>query len=745
MAWSHLRARLLAVLLMLVTMTLYWPATRHDFVNFDDSVYVTANARVRSGLSLANIKWACVNPVCSNWHPVTVWSHMLDCQLYGLKPWGHHLTSVLLHAVNTALVFLLLRGLTGALWRSWLAAALWGWHPLRVESVAWVAERKDVLSGLFGLLALLAYARYAEKTAVRGQKPDVRGPGSLFHLPSSRFYLLSLFLFALGLMSKPMLVTWPFVMLLLDYWPLHRNAECTMQNAEPGVGGAAPGRALPWTKLVWEKVPFLVVAAAASVMTFIVQQRAGALAAVETVPLGARAGNALISYCRYVGKTFWPTDLAVYYPHPGYWPLGKVVLAGGLLLGLSALLWTERRRARFPLMGWLWFLGVLAPVIGLVQVGEQAMADRYTYLPSLGVLILLVWGVCELTRRWRYQVPGLSVAGGAALGLCLALTGLQIDYWQDGETLFRHALKVTENNYPANNNLSAAFYQKGQIDEAIRQYQEAIRLKPDQADSHNGLGAALAKKGQTDEAIRQFKEAIRLSPGHADAHNNLGFALASRGQTDEAIRLYKEALRFQPEHADAHNNLGIALFSKGQLEEAISQMQEALRLKPDYAEAHYNLGVALDMKGQTDEAIRQYQETLRLKPDDPEAHYNLGLALGVKGQIDQAISHFREAIRLKPEFFDAHYNLGFALAMKGHADEAIRHYQEALRLKPDCVPAHYQLGNALLNQGRADEAIFQFQEALRLKPDLAEARKSLDVARAAKAGASPSPSAATNR
>ena len=414
-------------------------------------------------------------------------------------------------------------------------------------------------------------------------------------------------------MSKPMLVTWPFVLLLLDYWPLRR-----LELSSIG-------------RLVTEKIPFLALAAMASVVTFVVQQQGGALPTVENPPLGARGGNALISYCRYLGKMFWPTDLAVFYPHPGHWPLTEVLLAGGLLLGISALLFAQRRRSPFLLMGWLWFVGTLVPVIGLVQVGGQAMADRYTYIPSLGVLIFAIWGAHELARRWRYRVIAWSVAGSGAIALCLALTRQQLGYWQDSETLFRHALKVTVNNDVAHNNLGNALYnQQGRIDEAISHFQEAIRLKPDHADAHNNLGLAFAKKGQTDEAIRQYQEAIRLKPDYADAHNNLGAALVEKGQIDEAIRLLQAAIRLKPDYADAHNNLGVAFARKGQIAEAIPLFQAAIRLKPDYADAHNNLGLAFADKGQIAEAIPLFQAAIRLKPDHADAHHNLARALGIK-------------------------------------------------------------------------------------------------------------------
>jgi protein O-mannosyl-transferase len=390
------------------------------------------------------------------------------------------------------------------------------------------------------------------------------------------------------LLSKPMLVTWPFVMLLLDYWPLGRmqNAECRMQNGEASDTHRAPRtthraprtthhapRTTPQSQianrksqilwpLLFEKLPFFFLAAAVSVVTFLVQRQAGAVMGAERLAIGARVENALISYGRYLGKLFWPRDLAVYYPHPGQWPLGKVALAGGVIVGLSVLAWVQRRRHPYLLVGWLWFVGTLVPVIGLVQMGAQAMADRYTYLPSLGVLLLTVWGAYELTRSWRGQACVLWVAGGTAIILCLALTRQQIDYWRDSEALFRHALEVTENNALAHNGLGVALDEKGQLDEAIRHLQEALRLNPDNADVQYNLGVAFFQQGRAAEAIRQFRETIRLKPNHAEAHNNLGTALGLTGQTDEAIREFQEALRLKPNYAEARKNLDTLLAGK---------------------------------------------------------------------------------------------------------------------------------------------------------------------------------------
>jgi Flp pilus assembly protein TadD len=596
---------LLAGLLALITIAMFWPALSHGFINYDDPLYVTSNVHVKTGFTWHNIQWAFGHPVVGNWHPATVLSHMLDCQIYGLTPWGHHLTNILLHAANTALLFLLLFRLTGVVWRSWIVAALFGLHPLHVESVAWVAERKDVLSTFFGLLCLIAYGCYVQgKTKSSSSSSSLAAPKrSEGGSSTSPFYLLSLLFFTLGLMSKPMLVTIPFVMLLLDYWPLNRFNASTFQRfnalavAKPSDDASTLQRFNASTSPLVEKIPFFTLAAAMCLLTYIVQRQTGMMNSLETVPLGARVGNALISYCRYLEKLFWPTHLAVFYPYPQPpWPMDLVVLAATAMAAISAFVFFLRTHHPWLLTGWLWFCGTLVPVIGLVQVGGQAMADRYTYLPSIGIFILVVWGACELAKRWSYHAPALGGASCIALILCAGLTRQQLGYWQNDETLYCHALATTKNNYLARHNLGIALFKEGKIDDAINQYREALQLEPENSEARYNLGAALAAEGRTDDAIRNFQKAIQLNPGYAAAHANFGAALSSEGRLGEAISQFREAVRLQPDNAEVHYDLGTALGMTGRIDDAIAQFQEALRLQPDYPAAQNNLAHALQIK-----------------------------------------------------------------------------------------------------------------------------------------------------
>jgi len=605
---AHLPTILVCLVLIAATYAVYWNVTGHTFINLDDNLYVYENRHVQNGITLDSITWAFTTTHASNWHPLTWLSHMLDSELYGLNPRGHHLTNLLVHIVNTLLVFFVLRRLTGTLWRSGFVAALFALHPLHVESVAWVAERKDVLSTLFWMLTIWAYTWYVER-------------------PKLTRYLLTLLTFALGLMAKPMLVTLPFVLMLLDYWPLGRLADGQWTATDNGHGRQSASThkmERQAFRLLWEKAPFLALTAASSLVTFVAQKSGGAVTTLEVYPIKIRIANALVSYVKYMGKMFWPQKLAVLYPHPGYTlPMWQILGAGFLLVTISILALKARRRYPYCAVGWLWYLGTLVPVIGLVQVGSQAMADRYTYVPLIGLFIIIAWGGCDLVAKWPYRRVGLGSAAGALISALMICSFLQVQLWKNSITLFEHTLVVTSNNWFIHYNLGVTLDKKGRIDEAIKHYLVAVRIKPDNEEAHYNLGNALDKKGRIDEAIKHYLVALGIKPDNEKTHYNLGNALDKKGRLDEAIKHYLVAVRIKPDHEKAHNNLGIALDKKGRLDEAIKHYLVAVRIKPDYGEAHNNLGIAFYHKGNVDMAIKHFQKALLINPNDSTARNNL--------------------------------------------------------------------------------------------------------------------------
>ncbi len=661
---------MICLLLAVGTMAVFLPVVRNGFVNYDDSDYVTANAHVQSGLKWKNIVWAFKTGHASNWHPLTWISHMADYQMFGEHAGGHHVMSVLFHVANTLLVFLMLRRMTGALWRSAMVAALFALHPLHVESVAWVSERKDVLSAFFFLLTLWAYAAYVTSVRCRvagEQSPVPRTEGgrrNTEYVSRPRLcYALSLFLFACGLMSKPMLVTLPFVLLLLDYWPLKRVALLRSELRRGKLGGewrvTGAGNQSSIPGLILEKVPFFVLSAVSSVVTFLAQKHGGAVS--TSISVGARIANALVSYARYLGKLFWPENLSVLYPHPGQWPATQVMFSAVLLLGIFAAVIALARQRPYLAVGWFWFFGTLVPVIGLVQVGIQSMADRYMYVPIIGLLIMLVWGISEALPQRSWRPNALAAAGALSMAACACLSSHQAQYWRNSETLFRHTTQVTRNNYLAYNNLGFYLSGQGRVAEAMQNYRMALKIDPKYEDAHNNLGYALAGQKKYAEAIVEYEAALRVKPKHVEVHNNLGNALAETGKPEAAIEHYRIALNQKPDHADAHNNLGIALAMQGKLDEAVIHFRDAIRYKPNYASAHSNLGNALAIQHNLKEAIKEYQESLRLNPEDSQAHNNLGNALTEQGRTEEAIGHYGEALRLKPDYGEAQKQLSVLL------------------------------------------------------------------------------------
>src|ERR1017187_4761194 len=689
--WNLLCKGLICLALGLITLAIFAPALTHDFLVYDDQVYVTENAHVQAGLTWQGVAWAFRSCAASNWHPVTWLSHMLDCQLYGLRPAGHHLTNVLLHTANTLLLFLVLSRMTGAMWRSTCVAALFAWHPLHVESVAWVAERKDVLGAFFWMLTLWAYARYAE---VQSLKSNVQSPASRITHHVSIYYLLSLFFFALGLMSKPMVVTLPFVLLLLDYWPLKRSAEWGVRSAESG-GLAVQRNPSAWTRLLMEKIPFLALSAISCTLTVWAQRGSYSVVSVAGLPLSRRIPHALVAYAYYLGAMVVPRHLAAHYPYPTATHAAAIAGAGLVLALLSFLACRLATRRPYLLVGWLWYLGTLAPVIGLVQVGDQAWADRYTYLPLVGLFVVIVWGVADLanakgigeaarTKVGRAVLCGVAVAVGVGL---LAGTWLQLRYWKYPRTLFEHAAQVTRHNGRALTVLGSLLAKEGKLQEAMDLYAQALSYRSDNPEAHFFLGTALEQQGKLDEAVVEYSQALWFKPLQEKTHLALGITLAKQKHYEEAAAHYRTALAINPESALAHNNLARLLHTQGRLDEAIEHYSAALKLNPKLAQAHNNLGVVLLQKGRLAEGAAHLQEAVRLNPSDVESQYNLALALNQQERWDEAAVFFSRLASSLPNDPNLHYQFGLALAHLQRTREAQSHYAHALLVQPDLPEA----------------------------------------------------------
>lgn len=697
-----------ALALVCAAVLAYLPALNAQFVNIDDDLYVTENARVKSGLTLENIRWSFTATERSNyWHPLTWMSHMLDAQLYGLHPAGHHLTSVLLHALNSVLLFLVLARFAGgrklpviryplsensslvtdhcplitansSLWPPFLVAALFALHPLHVESVAWISERKDVLSTLFWILTLGAYGRYAQEagnrlSVIRPTPEAVDASGRrATRVPMTDYqsritapivwYFLTLLCFLCGLMAKPMLVTLPFVLLLLDWWPLGR-----VQVSTQTVGSSpTPDTRYPKPlRLLSEKLPFFLLAGAAAAWAFAAQREGDALRSLDQYPLTPRLANAAVSYVAYLAQMIWPRGLTVYYPHPGAaLPLWQPVGAALLLATITAaVLWNARRRP-YLLTGWLWYLGTLVPVIGLVQIGTFARADRYTYVPFIGIFIMLAWGAAEWrtakcgsaiaqhqTPPWRFRIPHSAFRNlllPIPLVFLILLSWRQLRHWKDSEALFTHNLAVAGSNAIGHDGLGFALLERGEFAQAATHFEESVRLFPGAVRTHYRLARAYAGDGRIPEAIAAYERALARAPDFADAWLNLGAMWMQIGRIDRAIPCFEAAIRHAPEDPQAYSNLGIALCAADRLEDALPPLQDAVRLKPDSAESRNNLGRALALQNQLPEAEAQLREALRLNPSYRDAHHNLADVLTRLGRADEARAHEQDAAAPAP-------------------------------------------------------------------------------------------------
>ncbi len=653
---SNRRSFLICLALTFATAAVYCQVCGHDFVNYDDIQYIYKNPSIKSGITLQAIKWALTTGYAANWHPLTWLSHMADWQLFGSNAGGHHLTNLVFHIANTLLLFIVLRQMTSELWRSAFVAALFALHPLHVESVAWVSERKDVLSTFFWILTMWAYLRYVKK-------------------PKVTSYLLTGVFLALGLMAKPMLVTLPFVLLLLDYWPLERLGRRTI------------------CRLVVEKIPFFIFSAASSIVTFLIQKSSGAVVKLSAFALRDRIINALIAYIEYIKKMFWPDRLASFYPVDAqHVSVAYAVISAGLLLAGTVLVIRYANNHRYLVTGWFWYLGTLVPVIGFIQVGTQAIADRYTYITLTGLFIIIAWGITELSAKWPHRNIILWPACLTVLSALAICTHLQTRYWKDSITLYQHAFKVTENNYMAHIGIAELLIEQGRFEEAIWHNTEALRIKPDWQVALNNLGICLYKTGRNDEALVYFEKVLEIDPACVDTHLNIAVILTDKGNYAEAVKHYRIALAID-----------------------------------DMPSTHRQLGFALLNLGLFDEAVAEYRKALQWMPEDPDMLNELGYALVYTGKSDEAISLYNKALHIAPDDIDIRLNLGLTLINSGRFQEAAKEYEKILLLEPHNAAAHNGIGVVLFRQGKLDEAIEQFRLALKIRPDYKPAKTNLDI------------------
>jgi len=622
----------IAIVLILMVAFIYAPSLQHDFVDYDDNTYVTENSTVISGLSLESIHWAFLSTEGSNWHPLTWISHMLDVDLYGLNPGGHHLTNVILHVLNTLILFALLQSMTGTIWRSAFVAAIFAIHPLHVESVAWIAERKDLLCTFFWFLALWSYAYYVR-------------------LPSLKLYGMVSAFFILGLLSKPMIVTFPFLLLLLDYWPLNRFSLKDGKDIGEGKNPTS-------IQIIYEKVPLLILSLGSVVITYVAQHSGGAVDSLESVPLFARIENGILSYALYLVKTVWPVNLAVFYPFPLDIPLWQLMLSSLFLIIITILAIITFKRLPYFVVGWFWYLGTLIPVIGIVKIGMQGMADRYTYVPLVGICIIAAWGMTDLVVKSRYRQQGMIVLGTALMGILIPLASRQVSYWQDSHTLFRHAINVTSENFVAHSGLAYVLKNRGMIEEAITHYERALKINPFYAETHYNFGTLLVSIGRYGEAEKHFFKTLHIDPRHAKAHNNIGSLMMNRGERATGISHFKAALAIDPAYELARLNLDNAL-----------SMREGELIMTQDRPASPLAGSGLMWPDETidyENSIRQLEKAFAAEPDNLSLLEKLTIAYIKTKQYEKALSFLEKKSELEPDNAKNYYNLACIHSLLNH-------------------------------------------------------------------------------
>ena len=636
---------LVALALAALTVANFAAVRRFDFVRFDDPDYVTHNPEVTAGLTWSGLRWAMTSAHAANWHPLTWLSHMLDVQLFGVNAGPHHMVNLLLHTINGVLLFAVLHAATRgeALGRSAFVAALFAVHPLHAESVAWVSERKDVLSTCCWMLAMLAYIRYARR-------------------PSLPRYAAVFVAFTLGLMAKPMVVTLPFVLLLLDYWPLGR---VTFRSEGGAVRAGAERTTAP--RLLLEKMPLVALAAASSVVTIVVQRRGGAVGALAAYPLALRFENAALNYLAYIGQMIWPARLSAFYPYRESVNPGTVVGAILLLAVITIAILRSSIRRPYLLVGWFWYLGTLLPVIGVVQVGMQSMADRYTYVPLIGLFIIVAWGGADLIARFTRRRAMAPVVAGVLVGACSARTRAQLGTWRNSLTLWQHAVDATSDNAYAQYNLGVVLVQSGRLDDGIERFREAIRIDPNYADVRLDLANALVQRGAVDEALSELATVVRLRPGQANARVAYGSLLRVRGRSADAVSQLREALRLDPNLGSAHDELGKVLTNQGRDADAMGEYSLAVQLDPASADAHNDLGAALARTGRYERALAEFLDALRLQPNAVMFNFNAALMFERLGRTEDAAEHLQAVLRVDPRNEAARQALNRVTAGKGGA------------------------------------------------------------------------------